>query len=139
MYNYISRSEGVNMKNDFGEDIKNEDAVIAYPRRLEKKENYEIWSHPFVFKGTVTNSFDLQLVYFSKDGTVYSYHVSDNENHFKDVRHIEKLQLVYHDIALEFYEHTHLVKDIWSQEPKNYFNQIIESRMKKDDIDIANK
>ena len=65
--------------------IEELDLTALYPRIIEKHENYEIWQHPYVREDVLENDPDFQLVYFNKDGSVDSYHVSSKEYRFKDI------------------------------------------------------
>lgn len=105
-----------------------EDMAITYSRRTVKTEQYEIWQHPYIKDTIVSDSFDMQLVLFYPDNLVESYHVSDTMHHFEDVSQLIKLQLVYHDITLEFKEYTHLVDDITSDEANLYFENVLLSK-----------
>ena len=105
-----------------------EDMAITYSRRTVKTEQYEIWQHPYIKDTIVSDSFDMQLVIFNPDQSVESYHVSDTMHHFEDVSQLIKLQLVYHDITLEFKEYTHLVDDITSDEANLYFENVLLSK-----------
>lgn len=108
--------------------IPPEDMAITYSRRTVKTEQYEIWQHPYIKDNIVSDSFDMQLVIFNPDNLVESYHVSDTMHHFEDVSQLIKLQLVYHDITLEFKEYTHLVDDITSDEANLYFEKVLLSK-----------
>ncbi|AMC92661.1 hypothetical protein AOC36_01225 [Erysipelothrix larvae] len=108
--------------------IEESDLTAIYSRRIEKHENYEVWQHPYIRGDVLENDPDFQLVYFNIDGSVDAYHVSDKAYRFKDLVHLGKLQLVYHDITLEFYEYTHLVKDVWSSESDFYFSEILKKK-----------
>lgn len=119
------------MKYEDGNIIEESDLVAIYSRRLVKDKNYELWQHPYTQGDILENGFDLQLVYFNKDGSVESYHVSDKEYRFKDLIHLGKLQLIYHDVTLQFDEHVHLVQDIWSDEPDKYFKKILKEKERK--------
>lgn len=105
-----------------------EDMAITYSRRTVKTEQYEIWQHPYIKDTIVSDSFDMQLVIFNPDLSVESYQVSDTMHHFEDVSQLIKLQLVYHDITLEFKEYTHLVDDITSDEANLYFEKVLLSK-----------
>ena len=119
------------MKYEDGSIVEELDLIAIYSRRLVKDKNYEIWQHPYIKDGILEDGFDLQLVYFNKDDSVDSYHVSDKEYRFKDLIHLGKLQLIYHDVTLQFNEHTHLVKDIWSDEPDKYIKEILKEKESK--------
>ena len=105
--------------------LKDDDYLATYPRRIEKHNNFEIWQHPYCRVNYLEDEPDIQLVYFNSDGSVDSYHVSSEKERFKDRVHLGKLQLIYHDITLNFTEHTFLVKNIFSNEVDAYFQSII--------------
>ena len=116
------------MKYEDGTILEESDLIALYPRRIEKKENYEVWQHPYTKGNVLENEPDFQLVFFNEDGSVDSYHVSHKEYRFKDLTHLGKLQLIYHDITLKFNEYTHLIQDVWSSEPDDYFSEILKKK-----------
>jgi len=119
------------MKYEDGTIIDESDLTALYPRRIEKHENYEVWQHPYIKGDVLEDEPDFQLVFFNKDRSVDSYHVSNKEYRFTDLTHLGKLQLVYHDITLEFNQYTHLIKDVLSRELDEYFSEILNEKKKK--------
>lgn len=120
------------MRFNDGTVLKSDDYLALSPRRIEKHKNYEIWQHPYYKDNYLENDPDIQLVYFNSDSSIDSYHVSSKKYRLKDSEHLGRLQLVYHDITLNFNEYTFLVKDIHSNETELYFQEIIfekESRL----------
>lgn len=113
------------MKFENGTILTSEDMLALYPRRILKEQKYEIWQHPYIREDILEDGYDLQLVVFNDDGSVNSYHVSDKEHRLKDLTHLGKLQLIYHDVTLEFNEHQHLIDDIYSDEADDYFERIL--------------
>ena len=118
------------MKHNDGSVIEGEAFIAIYPLRLVKSDDYEIWQHPYINIDTLESDPDLQLVYFNKDGSVDSYHISQYEYRLNDLNHLCKLQLIFHDTTWEFREHSYLVKDLYSDEPNDYFSEIIENKRK---------
>lgn len=116
------------MKTEDGTILQEEDYIALYPCINVKHKNYEIWQHSYIKGDVLEDDPDFQLVYFNPDGSVDSYHVSSKAYRFMDKTHLGKLQLVYHNITLEFIEHTHLIKDAWSNETHVYFNKIIKRK-----------
>ena len=74
------------MKYTDGTILENHDLVILYPRRILKKENYEIWQYPYFDNEVLYDDFDLQLIVFKED-IVRSFHVSEKYERLKD-RHL---------------------------------------------------
>lgn len=111
-----------------GETFKDDDYVALYPQRIEKHENYELWQHPYYLNNCFYNDPDLQLIYFNSDGSIDSYHISCDKVRFKDKIHLARLQLIYHDITLNFNEYTYLVDDIYSDQTNFYIQSIINEK-----------
>lgn len=116
------------MKYYDGSDIEEVDILSVFPRRIEIGANYEIWQHPYFKNNVLAENFDLQLIYFIDEKNVDSYHITQDKERFSDVNHLSRIQLLFHDVCENFYEHNILVEDIWSGEAFSNIEKIIKDK-----------
>ena len=109
--------------------LTEEDLIAIYPRRIVKNKNYEVWQHHYINDGILHVDFEIQLVIFESESKVSSYYFSSSLERLYDKNHIGRMQLVFHDVCLNFEEHFILVEDIYSEEVFNKIKVIVDGKI----------
>lgn len=96
------------LKYSDGTILTNEDLVACYPRRIEKKENYEIWQFPYVKNEVLHDEDDIIGISFI-ERTNKIFLISKFKHRLEDLDFINRIISLVHDVSDKFEFEKHLV------------------------------